>query len=305
MSGVKNIQQEATSKDYYFDSYAHFGIHEEMLKDKVRTLSYRNAIYQNQHLFKDKVVLDVGCGTGILSMFAAKAGARLVIGVDMSDIIDQAKIIVKDNHMDNKIILLKGKMEDIQLPVEKVDIIISEWMGYFLLYESMLDTVLIARDKYLKENVYGFDMSHIKEIALREPLVDVVESKALVTKPVVLKKIDIYTVKKEELSFTTPFKLVCARDDYIHAFISWFDIEFTACHKTIHFSTSPFAQYTHWKQTVFYLRDTLTIKNGETVEGELSCSPNEKNPRDLNIKINYKFDGEFMKSSDNLDYKMC
>jgi len=103
-----------------------------MLKDKVRTLSYRNAIYQNQHLFKDKVVLDVGCGTGILSMFAAKAGARLVIGVDMSDIIDQAKIIVKDNHMDNKIILLKGKMEDIQLPVEKVDIIISEWMGYFL-----------------------------------------------------------------------------------------------------------------------------------------------------------------------------
>jgi len=103
-----------------------------MLKDKVRTLSYRNAIYQNQHLFKDKVVLDVGCGTGILSLFAAKAGARLVIGVDMSDIIDQAKIIVKDNHMDNKIILLKGKMEDISLPVDKVDIIISEWMGYFL-----------------------------------------------------------------------------------------------------------------------------------------------------------------------------
>jgi len=277
MSGVNNKQEEATSKDYYFDSYAHFGIHEEMLKDKVRTLSYRKAIYQNEHLFKDKVVLDVGCGTGILSMFAAKAGARLVIGVDMSDIIDQAKIIVKDNHMDNKIILLKGKMEDIVLPVDKVDIIISEWMGYFLLYESMLDTVLVARDRYLKkdglifpdkatmylaaiedgeykdekinfwDNVYEFNMSHIKEIALREPLVDVVEAKALVTKPVVLKKIDIYTVKKEELSFTVPFKLVSLRDDYIHAFISWFDIEFTACHKNIHFSTSPFAQYTHWK----------------------------------------------------------
>jgi len=335
MSGVNNKQEEATSKDYYFDSYAHFGIHEEMLKDKVRTLSYRNAIYQNQHLFKDKVVLDVGCGTGILSLFAAKAGARLVIGVDMSNIIDQAKIIVKDNHMDNKIILLKGKMEDITLPVDKVDIIISEWMGYFLLYESMLDTVLVARDKYLKEgglifpdkatmyfaaiedgeykdekinfweNVYGFDMSHIKEIALREPLVDVVEAKALVTKPVILKKIDINTVKKEELSFTTPFKLVSAKDDYIHAFISWFDIEFTACHKNIHFSTSPFAQYTHWKQTVFYLRDTLTIKNGETVEGELSCSPNKKNPRDLIIKINYNFEGEFMKSKDNVVYKMC
>ncbi len=45
------------------------GIHEEMLKDEVRTKSYRDAIYQNKHLFKDKVVLDVGCGTGILSMY--------------------------------------------------------------------------------------------------------------------------------------------------------------------------------------------------------------------------------------------
>lgn len=335
MSGVNNKQEEATSKDYYFDSYAHFGIHEEMLKDKVRTLSYRNAIYQNQHLFKDKVVLDVGCGTGILSMFAAKSGARLVIGVDMSDIIDQAKIIVKDNHMDNKIILLKGKMEDIVLPVNQVDIIISEWMGYFLLYESMLDTVLYARDRYLKkgglifpdkatmyiaaledgeykdekinfwDDVYGFNMSHIKELALREPLVDVVESKALVTKSSVLKKIDIYTVKKEELAFTSPFKLVASRDDYIHAFIAWFDIEFTECHKHIHFSTGPYAQYTHWKQTVFYLRDTLTVNSGETVEGVLTCEPNKKNPRDLNINIEYKFNGECMKSEGKLEYKMC
>ena len=70
--------EEMTSKDYYFDSYAHFGIHEEMLKDEVRTLTYRNSMYHNKHLFKNKIVLDVGCGTGILSMFAAKAGAKQV-----------------------------------------------------------------------------------------------------------------------------------------------------------------------------------------------------------------------------------
>ena len=56
-----------------------------MLKDEVRTMSYRNAIYHNRHLFKDKVVLDVGSGTGILCMFAAKAGARHVIGVSAHD----------------------------------------------------------------------------------------------------------------------------------------------------------------------------------------------------------------------------
>ena len=86
---------EMTSKDYYFDSYAHFGIHEEMLKDKVRTTSYRNAMIHNSHLFKGKVVLDVGCGTGILSMFAAKAGAAKVIGVDMSSIVEYARKIVE------------------------------------------------------------------------------------------------------------------------------------------------------------------------------------------------------------------
>lgn len=140
---------DLTSKDYYFDSYSHFGIHEEMLKDTVRTETYMNAILQNKHFFEGKTVLDVGCGTGILSMFAAKAGAKHVYGIDCSGIIEQATQIVKANGFEDKITLIRGKVEEVELPVDKVDIIISEWMGYFLLYESMLDTVLYARDKWL------------------------------------------------------------------------------------------------------------------------------------------------------------
>ena len=120
-----------------------------MLKDTVRTKAYMNAIVQNKHLFKDKVVLDIGCGTSILCLFAAKAGAKKVIGIDMSEIITKAREIVKENGYEDVITLIKGKVEEVELPVDKVDIIISEWMGYFLLYESMLDTVLYARDKWL------------------------------------------------------------------------------------------------------------------------------------------------------------
>jgi protein arginine N-methyltransferase 1 len=121
-----------------------------MLKDSVRTVTYKNAIHHNKHLFRDKVVLDLGCGTGILSMFAANAGARMVIGImDFSTNVKQAKEIVKDNKLDHVITIIRGKVEEVELPVPKVDIIISEWMGYCLYYESMLDTVLFARDKWL------------------------------------------------------------------------------------------------------------------------------------------------------------
>jgi protein arginine N-methyltransferase 1 len=332
---MPEISQDGTARDYYFDSYAHFGIHEEMLKDEVRTCSYRDAIYQNRHLFKDKIVLDVGCGTGILCMFAAKAGAKLVIGVDNSNIIDQAKVIVKDNNLSDKITLIKGKMEEVVLPVEKVDIIISEWMGYCLLYETMLNTVLYARDRYLNtggllfpdkatmyltgiedgkykeekigfwDNVYGFDMSHIKDLAIREPLVDVVHADSIATTCFPFRTIDLYTVTIPDLSFEVPFELKVIRDDYLHAFVCYFDIEFTACHKKVSFSCGPADPYTHWKQTVFYLHNHLAVRKGEMISGKFSLSPNAKNERDLDLKISYKFEGE----SGNVDtqhfYKMC
>ena len=137
--------------DYYFESYSNFYIHEEMLKDKVRTESYRKAIENNPGSFKDKVVLDIGCGTGVLSIFAARAGAKHVYGIDNADIVHYAREIVKVNGYEDKITIIKGKVEEIDLPVDKVDIIVSEWMGYFLLFESMMDTVLFARDKWLVE----------------------------------------------------------------------------------------------------------------------------------------------------------
>jgi len=316
-------EKDATSKDYYFDSYSHFGIHEEMLKDSIRTRAYMNAIIQNSHLFRDKVVLDVGCGTAILSMFAAKAGARLVIGVDCSKIIQQAREIVNQNGFGDRIVLIKGKMEEIQLPVEKVDIIISEWMGYFLLYESMLPTVLYARDRYLVpnglifpdkaslflaaiededyrrkkidfwDNVYGFDMSTIKHIALAEPLVDVVEQSAVISDSVKILDLDLLTCTNEDLSFVSSFSLKFKRNDYCHALIAYFDCHFTQIHRPLKLSTSPFKEYTHWKQTVFYLNEHIIVNQNEVLLGEIRVTPNRVNPRDLDIVIKYDFDGAY------------
>ncbi|KAK6177341.1 hypothetical protein SNE40_015460 [Patella caerulea] len=332
-----NNPDDMTSKDYYFDSYAHFGIHEEMLKDEVRTLTYRNSMYYNKHLFKDKIVLDVGCGTGILSMFAAKAGAKKVIGIECSSIIDYAKKIIIDNKFENTITLVKGKVEEVVLPdgIEHVDIIISEWMGYCLFYESMLNTVIHARDKWLApgglifpdratlyvcgiedrqykdekinwwDNVYGFDMSIIRGVAINEPLVDVVDPKQVVTNSCLVKEVDIYTVKVEDMVFNTPFHLQCRRSDYLHALVTFFNIEFTKSHKRTGFSTAPEAPYTHWKQTVFYLGDNdLTIKKGEEINGTFSMKPNQQNNRDLDFQIDLDFKGELSEMTESLKYKM-
>jgi len=320
---VASCEPELTSSDYYWNSYAHFGIHEEMLKDEVRMKAYRSAILNNRHLFRDRIVLDVGCGTGIMSLFAARAGAKKVYGLDNSDIIVQAIQIVKDNKLEDTITLIKGKVEEIELPVPSVDIIISEWMGYCLLYEAMLNTVIFARDKWLKpegiilpdkavmnicaiedaeykddkinfwDNVFGFNMSCIKKAAIQEPLVDTVESKQIMTGSYKLLTIDINTAKVSDLTFKVPFRLFAIRDDYCHALVASFDIEFTKCLKPITFSTGPHAQYTHWKQTVFYLNDVLSMKRGEEIRGEFFCKPGSKNPRDLEISISYKFKGDY------------
>lgn len=98
--------------------------------------------------------MDIGCGTGILSIFAARAGAKHVYAVDNAEIALFAREIIKNNGLEDKITVYKGKMEEIEFPFGEgeVDIIISEWMGYYLLYESMLDCVLWARDKYLNKS---------------------------------------------------------------------------------------------------------------------------------------------------------
>jgi protein arginine N-methyltransferase 1 len=331
-------KEDPTSKDYYFDSYAHFGIHEEMLKDEVRTNIYKNAIMNNKHLFAGKVVLDVGCGTGILSMFAAKAGAKKVIGIECSSIIDLAREIVKTNGFDDVVTLVQGKVEEVELPdgIEKVDIIISEWMGYFLLYESMLDTVIFARDKWLNkeggamfpdkatmyicgiedadymdekihfwDNVYGFDMTCIKKVALVEPLVDIVQPEQIVTNESNFFEIDIMTVTKEALDFDVAFSIKANRDDYIHAWVAYFTCSFNACHKTLEFSTGPQAEYTHWKQTVFYLHNYLTVSKGDEITGSIKCCRNAVNPRDLDITLGYKHEGSAQGESEEVhEYKL-
>lgn len=228
--------------------------------------------------------MDIGAGTGILSIFAARAGAKHVYAIENAEIAIFAREIIKQNGLENKITVIKGKMEEIELPVKEVDIIISEWMGYFLLYESMLDTVLYARDKYLNKesgkmlpdraqvyvasiedeqyksnkfgfwrNVYGVNMTCLGHAAIKEPLVDSVEPNMINSNACMILDLDLVRMKKEDVNFSVEYELAFNRNDRVHALVAWFDTTFSDLQNPVVLSTSPYKKYTHWKQTVFYL----------------------------------------------------
>ncbi|KAL9667643.1 hypothetical protein QQ045_002006 [Rhodiola kirilowii] len=135
----------------YFCTYAFLYHQKEMLSDRVRMDAYYNSIMRNKHHFAGKSVLDVGTGSGILAIWSAQAGARKVYAVEATKMSEHARALVKANNLEDVVDVIEGSIEDISLP-EKVDVIISEWMGYFLLRESMFDSVICARDRWLKPN---------------------------------------------------------------------------------------------------------------------------------------------------------
>ncbi|KVH93500.1 probable protein arginine N-methyltransferase 3 [Cynara cardunculus var. scolymus] len=264
----------------YFGSYGSFGIHREMISDKVRTDAYRQAIVDNPSLIKGAVVLDVGCGTGILSLFAAQAGASTVNAVEASDkMASVATQIAKNNGLlwnqeqgSGVVKVVNGMVEDLivsgKIEPQSVDVLVSEWMGYCLLYESMLSSVLVARDHWLKpggavlpdtatmfvagfgkgatsipfwENVYGFNMScignELVEDASHIPIVDVVDGNDLVTNTALLQVFDLVTMKPDEVDFTASVQLeqksshsagIESTVTKCYGIVLWFETSFTS-----------------------------------------------------------------------------
>lgn len=145
---VFSQRTEESSATQYFQFYGYLSQQQNMMQDYVRTSTYQRAILNNLVDFKDKIVLDVGAGSGILSFFAVQAGAKQVYAIEASNMANFAQQLVLANNVQEKISVIPGKIEEIELP-QTVDIIISEPMGYMLYNERMLETYLHAR-KWLK-----------------------------------------------------------------------------------------------------------------------------------------------------------
>lgn len=264
-AGSKRRKLDKPAEDkLYFESYADVSIHEEMIADTVRTDTYRKAIFNIQSQIEGKVVLDVGAGTGVLSVFCAQAGARKVYAVEASSIAEQAEKIIKLNKVEDTVQVIRGALEAVDLP-EKVDVIVSEWMGYTLLHESMLNSVIAARDRWLKpggvmlpdkaelfiapvndllveerlgfwstvKSQYGVDMSCMTDFARRcitaspEITIKPVTVEDVLAHPVKFAELDLNTVNLERLSSVRGrFRCLCFGSAALNAFCVFFSVTF-------------------------------------------------------------------------------
>lgn len=128
------------------DPFSHARSHEAFIADRVRMRAYAGAIAAAVR--PDDVVLDLGCGTGILSLLAARAGARKVYAVDRASIIDDARETARRNGLDGRIEFIRSAFEDLVLP-ERVDLVVHEIIGGHFWDEGLLPAITRARRLHL------------------------------------------------------------------------------------------------------------------------------------------------------------
>lgn len=220
-----DAEKHATSKSLYGDSAARISSNVYAIHDEVRHRAYQ-AIFRS---IKGKRLLHLGCGMGLYSMLAARAGAKLVVALDTSAVVNPARVVAEQNGLHN-VHFIRGRLRDVlhTLPEKQFEVVLCEWMGTFLLNEDILSDVLYARDHLLTadgvicpnkatlhavgvsdyrfrldtedfwSNVYGFQMEPMKRLVRTEVETCSVPAESILTAPAL-----VYAAEVEKLPALT------------------------------------------------------------------------------------------------------
>ena len=285
--------------DNYLKPYGDIELQRRMVSDRPRTNAFAAAI--REVVQPGDVVLDVGTGTGILAMFAAKAGARKVYAIDATDIAEVATDLVKANGLSDQIQILHGRAGELQLD-HKVDLIISEWLGNAAFAEGMLHAVVDARDHNLtptgrmlpskvrvliapldepilynaggpgfwRERIHGLDLSSLQDVELSQgrTMQIRVEPAAVLAPGQALLELDLLTASAEDVRSEGQLEFVPVRDGVLNGFCVWFEAELS---RSVILNTGPFSPETHWAQTYMSFSPRL-VRVGERVEVSVDFS---------------------------------
>ncbi|MFT6958813.1 MAG: putative nicotinamide N-methyase [Halieaceae bacterium] len=282
MSIGTEYDKNSSDATQYSMSYRDVAMHKVMLQDVVRTDAYEKSI--SEVVRPEHSVLDFGCGTGVLAMFAARAGASQVIAVDRSPFIKTAEEIAQKNGFAD-IDFYHDDDQSLELN-EKVDVIVSEWMGHCLFYEAMLEPLLTVRDRYLAEGgimipaevslhvglvcdeelledlcflqnrPYGIDFSPIAHIPFQQTDLVALETDNILNTTAHMGSLDMHTVNKANSPREFIGTIRPDREADIFALCGWFSTELS---RGVAFGTGPRDTPTHWDQILFPLPEPFLV----------------------------------------------
>ncbi|KAM7463073.1 hypothetical protein LguiA_031194 [Lonicera macranthoides] len=321
---------DASAAKMYFHYYGQLIYQQTMLQDYVRTGTYHAAVIENQADFAGRVVVDVGAGTGILSLFAVQAGAKHVYAVEASEMAECARQLIAGNPLlGQRITVVKGKVEEVELP-EKADILISEPMGTLLVSERMLESYVIARDRFLvpngkmfptlgrihmapfcdeqlyieiankalfwqQRNYFGVNMTPLHGNAMEgffsQPVVDDFDPRLLVA-PAISHVLNFASIKEEDLyEIDVPLKFIASMCTLVHGLACWFDVLFNGSTVQRWLTTSPGAPTTHWHQLRCVLPQPLHVMQGQEIVGRLRMIAHSAQSYTIHLTMSVKICG--------------
>ncbi len=286
--------------------YEHYYL---MLSDKIRMDAYQKAIFKM--VKPGDIVVDLGSGTGILSIWAVKAGAKKVYSIEKTDAIHLAKEIARRNKCLDKIQFFNENSIDIDLP-EKADVLISETLGSFAIDENTLEFTLDARKRFLKPNavmipesieifitpVDDAEVYHKIDFWRKIPEIDFTPAFELFSKKIMVEQVkeksalaaisqiasfDLHTFESSE--FYAGLYIQIQKSGFIHGIAGWFN---TKLCDGIQINTSPQHPVTHWKQAFFPFKEPIEVIAGDVLDWKVRVGSKLKNSDDTLISYEYR-----------------
>lgn len=298
--------------DQYFFVYGGLGLQRYMVSDKPRTDAFAAAI---KEVVKDgDQVLDIGTGTGLLAILAARAGAEKVYGLDDSDIADVATKLVESNELTGTVDILKCNASDFDLE-NTMDVIVSEWLGHLAFAEAMLDDVILARDANLKpggvmipsevevllapvscpelydgqgpgfwrEPIHGIDYSILEEMEQDQEISSQIavpaESKLAEGQPMV--SLDLTTASQEDPWRRGELEFTIERTARFDGFVGWFSIQLSP---SVRLDTGPDSPLTHWRQIHFPFKP-IDVEEGQVLTVRYELNRDEHDARAITLGL--------------------
>lgn len=281
--------------------YGELATHRLMVRDEVRTAAFGEAIAAV--VKSGDVVLDLGAGCGILSLFAARAGAARVYAVERDPHAAAcAQALVQQNGFADVVKVVCSDIRSAGIP-EQVDLIVSEWMGTIGIDENMYGAVLWARDALLakdgriipasvtamlapaapaqradsgffNDHPYGFDMSPLGEPVLNELMMVrrrvVNENLAASGQPLWTMTAATDTPETVRQPAQAELSFVVGRSLAVTALAAWFKADLGG---GVTLSNAPNAPDTHWGQMLFPLNSRLSLTKGDTLDVGIKAWP--------------------------------